>query len=311
MRQGHDFFTPLGPPGSHEAKRTFRLVPPILVRFLHLQPWTYFALQVALGVLTLALIARLVEGAGFSRREALAFAVALSSTIIGATWFADTRPLFDALALSALVFALATPNAVLVFVAVSAAVWTDERALIAAVSILVWHWLRERNRAAIATAAAVAMYGVVRYWLTVHYAIVVDRQWVGLSVLNPSIRYAPLALAISLEALWALLIVGLVAMVRSRRFQAIAIAAAALLASFVAVLVYDVSRSAAYLLPALIVVTAEGLRNSRLRRELLVGCAVACTLMPTAIVTGYPAMPSLLPLPAQVWQWTSGKSGLK
>jgi hypothetical protein len=307
VRQSHDLFGgPLGPPGSHEAKLTFRLVPPLVVRYFHLNPTAYYAVQVGLGVVTLGVVARLLERRGFSRRECLAVVAGISTTAIGAVWFADMNPQFDAIALSALVAGLVTENPVGVFAALSIACWTDERSLIAALAVVVAHWLRRDPRAVLACVGALVSYLALRLWLTVHFSIVIDRAWVGSSVLGPNIRFAPLAIAISLEGVWGLLAFGLFSLVRARRPEAPLLVTAAALSSLVAVLVYDVSRSAAYLLPTVLVAIGAGLQSLRHRPQLLASCAAACVAMPTAVVTTYPGMPVLMPLPIQLLLSLSG-----
>jgi hypothetical protein len=261
-------------------------------------------LNVGLGVCSLALVARLLERTGLRRTEALSVIAAVAVTGIGTVWFADTGHFFDGLALTALVLALASRNPLLVFVSISAAAWTDERALLAAVIVAAFH-LRERQYIS-ASAVGLALLGYcgLRVGLAMHFGLATDRTFVGPSVLRSNLYSAPLALFLAIEALWGLLLIGIGAGALSRDRTVWIVAPVALASSLGAVMVYDVTRSAAYLLPALVVAGAYLAKQSvRLRTPLIGWCAVLCAVIPTTVIISYLSIPVLLPLPIQTVAW--------
>ncbi|MEY2467768.1 MAG: hypothetical protein QOF21_466, partial [Actinomycetota bacterium] len=166
IAQGAHPFTPMNvDPSSHEGKLAFRLVPPLLARFGHLSPASYYLLQVVLGIATLSILAWLFHNLGYSRRVSFALVFALTFTYVGSVWFIDTHPYFDAIAASALVLAMAARQPVLVFLAASIALWTDERSILPVLVVALWHTHRRNRRGEIAVGIAIAGYLALRAYL--------------------------------------------------------------------------------------------------------------------------------------------------
>ncbi len=281
--QGDHPFLPMNvSAASHEGKLAFRLFPPLLVRLMHLSPGSYYALQVALGIATLTLIAWLLSELGYSRRVSLALTLAFAFTYLGSVWFVDIHPYFDALAATALVMAMAVVNPVLAGLAMSAALWTDERAILPAVAVAVWHLNRRQKSGAVAVVVAVSLYAVLRLYLGHRYGLETGRSEMGLSVLHKYFSTMPIALVLALEGMWPLLAAGLTQGLFERRSLSLMLMASVLGSAVTSVMVDDVTRSTVYLLPAVLTSAAFLIREREPTRTTLVGvCVALCLLVPT------------------------------
>ncbi len=302
--QGRHPLTPLRvvSESSHEAKLAFRLVPPLLVHFGHLSVVGYYALQGALGVTTLAGLAWLFHHVGYTRKWAFGIVFALAFTYMGAVWFLDTQPYFDALAASALVLALCVPHPLAVFAAGSVALWTDERSILALGVVALFHLRHNRRDGTIAVGVALAAYVALRMFLGEHYGLSTGKSELGPAVLFEYWSAMPLAILLSLEGLWVILVAAYWSALRDRDW--LVVGAGVLTAGSIAaaVMVNDVTRSTVYVLPG--VVFGLVYLVNKPRPPLRVGLAL-CVFIPTAgaiVTTGaiYSHISFFYPLPIRL-----------
>ncbi len=282
--QGDHPFTPLDVPNEavHAAKLAFRLVPPLLIRFGHLSVGSYYVVQAVLGLVSLAALAWLFNQIGYSRRLSFALVLGLAFTYMGSVWFVDTQPYFDAIAVSALVLALCVTHPALVFAGASLALWTDERSILALAVVALFHLRRREQSAVVAAVVALGAYIALRVYLGHRYGLSTGRSEIGPPVFLDYWRTMPLALALSLEALWALIVVGLINPMRDRDWIAWATGACATGSALIAVMVDDVTRSTVYLLPAVVMAAAYFVERPEPYRTRVIGSVtVLCVLIVT------------------------------
>jgi hypothetical protein len=281
VRQGNHLLRPLPviDDASHEAKLAFRLVPPLLVHTLHLSVSEYYVVQGLLGVATLAGLAWLFHNVGYTRRDAALIVVGLAFTYMGAVWFVDSQPYFDAIAATVLVTAMCVRHPAVVFVAGSVALWTDERAILALGVVALFHLYRDRRNGALAAAAAFAAYVALRVFLGARYGLSTGKSEIGPSVLVDFWTAMPLAIALALEGLWVLLVVAYGTALRARQWTVVAAGVLTAGSLAAAVMVNDVTRSTVYALPG--VVFAIAYLADKPRRPLTIGL-VLCVVIPTA-----------------------------
>ena len=284
VAQGRHPLTPMrvANDGSHAAKLAFRLVPPLLVHVTHLSVEGYYVVQGLLGVATLALLAWCFHHTGYSRAWSLAIVIGIASTYMGAVWFLDTQPYFDAIAASALLVALCARPPAAVFLVASVALWTDERALLALGVVALFHFGRRRANTW-TVAAAVAAYLVVRLALGVRYGLTTGKSEIGPGVLIDYWRAMPLAITLALEGLWVIVGAGYWRALQARRWPIVAAGLLTLLSALVSVMVNDVTRSTVYMLPGVVVAVTQLVDLSPEQRRRLLGVPLAvCVLCPTA-----------------------------
>ncbi|MDP1795217.1 MAG: hypothetical protein Q8K63_13860, partial [Acidimicrobiales bacterium] len=284
VEQGRNPLTPLAvmSESSHESKLAFRIVPPLLVDTFHLSVEGYYVLQGILGVATLAGLAWLFHHVGYTRRDAALLLVGLSLTFMGAVWFLDTQPYFDAIAVSALVLALCVPHPAAVFLGGSIALWTDERSILALGVVALYHLHRSRHGGAVAAGAAFTAYVALRLWLGHRYGLSTGRSEVGPGVFFDYGVALPVAMLLALKGLIVVLAVGYWWAIQDRQW--LLVGAGALTAGSLAIsmMVNDVTRSTAYVLPGVVVAIVSFV--DRPRKPLVIGLALCALPTITAIV---------------------------
>ena len=136
------------PPASHEAKLTFRLAVPVLARTLHLGRDGMLALFALCGVFTLYLTLDLSFRITQNRIAAAAVCLGVACVWPGVLAFHQLLGgFYDAVALCLVLAAMWAP-APLAAIGLLAAAWTDERALLAGLLVMVYAGLRREPGAA-------------------------------------------------------------------------------------------------------------------------------------------------------------------
>jgi hypothetical protein len=121
---------------SHASKLAFRLTVPMIVRVLHIDWPGVLALQFCLGVALLFLAGKTALDLFGDRIVAVATIFGVSAIYAGKAAFLQLGGFFDAFAYFFLTLAIAFRNPVLIAIAVLAASFTDERAMV----IARWCW---------------------------------------------------------------------------------------------------------------------------------------------------------------------------
>jgi len=302
------------PAGSHESNLTFRLTVPILAHVFHLHEAGVLIFLAFVGVVLLYLVLKVAFTLSASKRVALFVCLTVACTWPGEAAFHELRGgYYDALALCLLLAALATPSSLLTAAFLFLAAWTDERALIASLFVFLLYACESTGRlrrflagkpAAVVVAAA--GYIATRAYLTATHSYSLTAGGVGLSVLAQQTNVIPLAIWTGLGGGWILVVLGLLALFRQKRYLAAAAFCAALLAMIGASLtVVDVTRSMAYCLPAVFVALAALSNSQGIKRvEKLAAISAAISLLvPTYYLEGSAGLWWLYPLPMQIARW--------
>jgi len=300
MQARHPLDPPSAPVTSHGAKLAFRLVPVLLVRLgVTFELW--LIIQACLGLAVFAMLARFAYRHLGDRVLAAGFVFAVAATYVGGQYVFDDHAYFDTLAVAALVAALVAPRYSLQAGALLVAMWTDERAVLATIAVLAYAALLRDRRRALVVGATAATYAVGRLVLGARYGLNTPAgpDWVDLAVDGLHVSVPGLLLA--LKGLWVFPAIGFVTLVRQGRSITAALLAGALgLSCAGALAVLDVTRSAAYALPAVLVGLAALASQARALQRRVVGVSLgACLLLPTffLIVADWAW---ILPLPLQV-----------
>lgn len=246
---------------SHYAKRTFRLLLPLTAKFLSLPIKALPLLQSLLGILFFGLVARFSLRYSDDRVVSFLFTVGMAGLYIGKSFFVDYWLFFDATAFFFLVLALYYAQAWIVFLALTAAFWTDERALIAAIGVLFFHlaivkiYVKPKPvpwQTLLAIVVAWLCYGALRWYLHAVYGLSIGKEGLGFGwALQHFLKYMPLASTMFLESYWLYIGLALVLLCfkgsRSRKWLALGLLMVVSLQVLVALSVGDMVRSGAYL----------------------------------------------------------------
>ena len=272
------------PPAQHEAKLTFRLTVPLIARALRLGRDGQLVFFALCGILTLWLTLDLAHRITQDRLAAFATCLSVACVWPGVLAFHQLLGgFYDAVAICLLLAAMRVPAAPAAL-AIFAAAWTDERALLATPLILVYAALRRERGRAVALALGAAAYGGTRLAFAAAYGLPTPWNGIGLAVFVRQFNMLPLGVWSGLAGCWVLVAAALGTLVLRRRYG-IATAFVLTLAMIVAaaLIVEDVTRSMSYALPAVFVALCALTESEPPEVVLrLAACSAAiCVFIPT------------------------------
>ena len=279
-------------PGSREANLTFRIVPRLVGRVLHLSsPYQFLIVQWLLAIVMLAVIARLLDEALDDRRAAVVGTFGAVGLWAVASAWTDPRGNFDAAAVLLLLVAMLVRKPPLILVGALAATFVDERAFIVAPLVALWHLLRDddprqpkamRDLAwvpALTVVAAMAAHLVIRSWLKARYGV---GEGQNRSPGDPwtQLNNYPNGIWGALEGYWLVALAGLATMWRSgRRLLATGASLVIGVTLLVGVSVFDISRSVGFIFPIVPVALLAMRPVERSWKESLLWVAAAVSLL--------------------------------
>ena len=267
----HPFTLQHHPAHTHEAKIAFRLLPPLLGK---LSPFAspngrvafLYAVQHLLGGFFFYLIARLMARVSQDAVFAVLFTLGLAFVYVGKAFFYEVYGLFDGMAYFFIAWALFLRNPWLAFLVLQGAFWTDERGVLAAALVLLWHrWQRgETSLTSLlrpdalnaAFGLSLLLYGGLRWELGRRFGLAVPlggEADAGLAVVRGNLLFGLLAIVLTFEVYWLYLLAGFGQLLAQRQFAFAGLLTAALgVQLLVSLSVLDITRSLAYAFPAVV-----------------------------------------------------------
>ncbi|SDF72131.1 hypothetical protein SAMN04487996_11223 [Dyadobacter soli] len=301
---------------THGGKIDFRFTVPLLSKLLGIgdsgsgrNVILIYLIQSALLVpflffLMKLLLRRLASG------TVLYFVMGISSIYLGKAFFWDYDFWFDAFAYFFLLLGMYLKNRIGIFLTLTLACWTDERAVIALAAVYLFHllsetdfelqsfwqfrdikdWLSRRSSIVLVVGAG---YLVVRLFLSNRYGL---RTPVGhgsgaeLALIPYQLKHRLSGIYLTFEGLWLLFIaaIGLLAK-RGNLVLIVSMVSIIVVQTLVSYAVYDISRSLTYAFPLMItaVLIINKYKTADLK-YLYMGVMALCILMPTQYVIFYP-----------------------
>ncbi len=305
-------------PFHHTSKMYYRLLPVYLGKVCwdcSLQQLMYFlvSLEYLAGFLFFFTAFRLLKPYCKSTLSLTWLLVGLSFTFLGKIFFWDTYAYFDAFALLFLLLSMKSKNPILIFLYMGLALWTDERAFVAAALVGVWWFLEDdfssRPQAIFrrtpwplapqhgAILAAVSVSLLVRWILSVEF----NRPSVtSLSQTLTEVKFVlfherlieliPLVSVASFESYWIYILGTLATLWLYRERWGLGLYLVALAASLgISFLVYDMTRSLMYAFPAIFIgirIMASQL-SSQTSQRVAFYVMVSAALFPTYYLSHY------------------------
>ena len=251
------------PPESNQAKRNFRITVPLLAHATGLGmaavPVIRFTLQ---GVLLVCLLLA-AERACADRLAAIGAALAVAGTYVGTSVWMDEWGWFDNCAQAFVLLALVARRPVAVAAAMLAAAFTDERALVAAPLVCLYHaWTGADRGTRWAPLWTIPAYVAARIALGLALGLHNASAGIGTyEMVSHNLRAFPAGAWSAFEGGWILVGGAYVASSRSGRpMSGLLLAVASVAPVIAAVAVTDFTRSASYAFPG--VLAALALRAS-------------------------------------------------
>lgn len=292
-------------PSSHEAKLSFRLTVPAIVRILHLGVAGQLLLFALCSALLLASVLALSEHITGSRVAAAYIALGIACAWPGMLGIHHLLGgFYDSVALLLLLCALAAPAMPLAAAALFLAAWTDERSLAAAALLVTFAVLRRDRLRALAFVAACGAYILSRGIFAEAFGIGTATAAIGLQQLLANFPLLPLGVWSGLSGLWLMVAAALTILAVQRRYGMLSAFAAGLgLVTAPALLVYDLTRSLSYALPA-VLLALEVVTHAE-RPQTVVRLSLIAALVSVAVPTWFVQSGNaswMLPLPYQLFR---------
>ena len=240
---------------THEAKRYYRITLPLLARILHLNILGMLIVQFILTTLNYYLLASFVYKLTSNKRvttyllfaSALAFSFRLGYNELGGH--------FDILPLLLFSVSMSFKRPVFVFLSVFFACWSDERAIITSlIPLLYWYQVDEKfnSKQVLSVIAGVVAYSTLRIivQMVTGYETPVRGGAVGPECMIYTVPIFIPNLIRSLEGFWILVIVYLYYLKEQNKKLLLTGALVVILLTLIgSLMVFDISRSMAYLIP--------------------------------------------------------------
>ena len=304
---------------SHASKKTFRLTVPILAHLLGFKTIGAVCLQGLAGVLLLFFAVSLFFRITRDRPSAFFLTLAISFSYPGTASFVELRGIFDGVALCAMLGSMWARHPVGIAGAVFFASWTDERGLIASSLVWIYHALRRTGaqsrsqfsidlweQRAVAVVIAWILYFISRIGMVSIYELETATGGIGLGVFFDQINQIPMGLWTGLEGGWLVVLLAGSVLWATCSWRALAcLAAATVVIAGVALSVVDITRSMAYLLPAVFIgtrVLAEVDSGPTLRSYSVLACAISL-FWAAYYAGGVSTIWWNYPLPIQALRW--------
>jgi hypothetical protein len=265
----------------HHSKLTFRLTIPLIAYVFNLGIPGILALQAFAGILLFYISAKWCEQMTHDRVTAVLLTILISFIYTGRASFTETRGMFDGPAILFLVAAMYVKHPVWIGMNVLLSSWTDERGLIAS-CLVFFYWSIQENvgkkEKLLAVGVAWITYFVMRYCISVTFGLKTSTGLVGWSVFVKQINNLPIGVWTALEGGWLLVALGLLTQYAHKKyFQMSAYAGGILIITSIAMSVIDITRSMAYVLPALFIAVSVLSRSESV--NILRRCMLAATLI--------------------------------
>ncbi|WP_234736823.1 hypothetical protein [Tellurirhabdus bombi] len=282
----------------HQANMRFRPVLPILWATFKSIPVVY-GLQVALGIAQIYMVCQIVYELVEDRVQAFYFTLGFGGIYTGVAFFLDFYGFGDALAYAFMTAALYFHRPLLIFLALFLACWVDERALVNAAFIVLYHWLapyknkekplvfhfRQITPQAIAVLVGGAAYLAIRIYLTSRYQL--KTPFGGPSLffhVKEGIKTFGIRFWSGFESFWLLVFAMLGLLYYRRNYLLLSLVGAfVMLTTFTILMQGDFTRTQAYGFPIFFIAIAvlkQELEPSELRVSLLTVALIASVFSP-------------------------------
>lgn len=304
----HPFTNSVYPPASHQAKMTFRLVPPLLARAVHMGVVGAWLVQVLFGCVMFAIMYLLLRREFDDPVAATIFTTGTALTYFGYAYLFDINIFFDAISYSFLVAMLYFDNKIGLILLTIGAGFNDERALLGSLLPMFWHatavYRRQPlpdapialrfNQQVLAIILGWIGYFALRYAVASYFHLITHTTAVGTSVLayNMKNSIVQTAFVSTLESYWIFVFLFVVLGVYQKQYFIVIIFLGCLAPLVLgAYFVYDVTRSMAYVFPASIigaVIVRRQFSRISFQQLVLVVWVMAALISSVMVMNGYP-----------------------
>lgn len=262
-------FTPqVYPIASHQAKIGLRITVPLIAHCLNIGVLGCLAIQHLLGFIFLNLSSVLIHSVTKDKIIAAFFTLSLSCCYVAKAFFLDTGGVFDGYAFLFILICMLpnTPKSV-IFICLLASHFIDERAIIATGFVFLWwivqdnaietnpfKWLLVSPKAFIVLISMLATL-LIRYYLANEFGLKTptgNEAAAGLGIIRQNWPLLPLGIFSSIEFFWVVILASFLLIIQKKYVVFGSLFICVILSTqMVSLMVYDLTRSSAYVFPSL------------------------------------------------------------
>ena len=304
--------------GEHAARLIYRISMPILGHAAGLGLGGLILIQQLFGVVFLGLLSLLSYRATGDKCCAVLLPFGFAFCYVGQACFLDMRPTFDGMALCGLALAMVSRQPLIVFAALFFACWTDERAVMVSPLLLLWRLTKPeqtdgtgrdqsflKDWRLLATIGALVAYLVGRFELGRLWSAQYPPDGISFAVAGLQWPMFLIGIASGLKWLWIVLLLGATALLlRGATWLGAAFSIVVLAYAISCSMVFDTTRSSAYLFPAVFVALPWLVRSEGVApvRWLALAVSAMCIMTPSAYIHGNAVEPAP-PVFPQALKW--------
>jgi len=275
---------------THQSKLTFRLSVPLIAKLFHLSITGIIFLQYIFGFLLFYISSSILKQITKDNFTTLIITLSIPFIYAGRVSFIDIRGVFDGIALFFLVVSMFKRNMIIITTAIIMTSFTDERGLIASSLVFVYWYIHESNekrklftKYTSSVVLGGVIYLILRLFLSCFFHLSTQSGGIGFNVLASNLNLLPLGTWHGLEGNWMLVLIALFTLIFNKDkltllFFILSISIVLITGSLVA----DVTRSMAYVIPALFISILIIQKNDSLMfmRRLSVIVLLICFIYP-------------------------------
>lgn len=251
------------PPSDHMAKTEFRLTPPLIFKFLHINTkYGAYIFQVIAGFVFFFLIIHILSSFITDRTTITLFTLSFAFIYPGYSFIAEMEGFFDSFAFLFILIAMIDLPIIIIGLALFLAFWTDERAIFSSLLVLFWWQFKQYeskkasffmpSKQAITLILVLFLYIFLRWYLVTYYGFVNQLQ--GTGTLKYTINYAGLALWQAYEGFWIIIALSIYGFWNKKQYLILILFISSnFIIFYIGMNVMDITRSIAYIFPAIFI----------------------------------------------------------
>jgi hypothetical protein len=288
---------------SHYAKRTFRLAVPVLFKLFDVHNvWLMYTFQLGVTILFFWIVASMSESITQSRVLAFTLTLSFAFVYMGQSGVTDVFAKFDVYAITCMLAAMYFRKAILTFLFLTFAVWTDERAAVGCGLVYVffkieeegleglklWNWIKPGWNS-YAVVAALLSYLMLRLGLIQYFDFKTVLGDIGWTYFLRQMNMLLFGIWSAFEGFWLLILVSLISLWQKKIYGVliplIFLVSIQMTTSF---FVVDITRSLIYMAPLVFIAMhiAAQYESDHDLRILGTLTLLICVLVPTYFAEG-------------------------
>ena len=245
------------PAHSHASKLSFRFIPALIIGLLKINALGVIIWQYINGIFLFYVVGYVIEHMTKNKLTAL-YSILLTAFIFtGKISFINFKDTFDSLILTLLMLCFVINNSLFIYFTILFVSFTDERGLICSGFLFLYYLffskeIIKKNVSLATIFVSWISYLIIRISLSYFLGLKTSTVGFDFKTMALNLNFAPLSIWQIFEGGWIIVSLFMIYLLNNKLISLLLILGQMLLVSFVAFMVFDVSRSLVYLFPLFI-----------------------------------------------------------